>query len=60
MKEQFITNRTGEKISVILPIAEYEELLDDLKDLAAVAELKTEPTTSLDSIIKKLQSNDLL
>jgi hypothetical protein len=39
MKEQFITNRTGEKISVILPIAEYEELLDDLKDLAAVADL---------------------
>ena len=60
MQEQFITDKTGQKISIILPIEEYEELLEDLQDLATVAELKTEPTTSLDSIIKKLKSNDLL
>ncbi len=36
------------------------ELLEDLKDLATVAELKNEPTISLDSVIKKLKANDLL
>ena len=60
MQEQFITNKSGQKISVILPIHEYEELLADLKDLATVAELKNEPTVSLDSVIKKLEANDLL
>ncbi|NOR69195.1 MAG: hypothetical protein GQ532_05785 [Methylomarinum sp.] len=60
MQEQFITDKSGRKISVILPIQEYEELLDDLKDLATVAELKNAPTVSLDSVIKKLKDNDLL
>lgn len=60
MQEQFITNKSGQKISVILPIHEYEELLADIKDLATVAELKNEPTVSLDSVIKKLEANDLL
>jgi len=60
MQEQFITDKTGQKVSVILPIQEYEELLADVKDLAAVAELKNEPTVSLDSVIKKLKANDLL
>jgi len=60
MQEQFITDKTGQKVSVILPIQEYEELLADVKDLAAVAELKNEPTVSLDSVIKKLKANDFL
>ena len=59
MHEQFITDKAGQKISVILPIAEYEELLEDLEDLAAVAECKNEPTISLDEVIKKLKANDL-
>jgi len=60
MQEQFITNKAGQKISVILPIHEYEALLTDLEDLAAIAELKNEPTVSLDSVIKKLKANELL
>ena len=60
MQEQFITNKAGQKISVILPIHEYEALLTDLEDLAAIAELKNEPTVSLESVIKKLKANELL
>jgi len=60
MQEQFITDKAGQKVSVILPIQEYEALLEDVKDLAAVAELKSEPTVSLESVIKKLKANDLL
>ncbi len=60
MQEQFITDKSGQKISVILPIQEYEQLLEDLKDLATVAELKDEPTESLENVIAKLKNNDLL
>jgi len=60
MQEQFITDKAGHKVSVILPIHEYEALLEDVKDLATVAELKNEPTVSLESVIEKLKANDLL
>ena len=60
MQEQFITNKAGQKISVILPIHEYETLLNDLEDLATIAELKNEPTVSLDNVIKKLKADELL
>jgi hypothetical protein len=30
----YITNELGEKTAVILPIAQFEELLQDLEDLA--------------------------
>ncbi len=29
-KVQFLTNEKGERVSVVLPVAEYEELLEDL------------------------------
>jgi len=60
MQEQFITDKSGQKISVILPIQEYEALLEDLKDLATAAELKDEPTESLETVITKFKNNDLL
>jgi len=53
---QFVTNQSGEKTSVILPIAEYEALLEDLEDLAVVAERAEEPTVPLDQVIANLSS----
>ena len=35
---QYITDADGQKLSVILPIADYMELLEDLEDLATIAE----------------------
>jgi PHD/YefM family antitoxin component YafN of YafNO toxin-antitoxin module len=43
---QFVTNRDGERVAVIVPIEEFEELLEDLEDLAAVVERRDEPTAS--------------
>ncbi len=40
MPKQYITDAEGQKISVILPMEEYIELMEDVKDLAAVAELR--------------------
>ena len=57
---QYITNEAGEKTAVILPIADFEELLEDLQDLAIVAERRDEPTISHQELIAELQRDGLL
>ncbi len=49
---EYITDQTGEKKSIILPIAEFEELLEDIEDLATIAERKEEITLSQDDLVK--------
>ena len=41
---QYLTNDEGQKTAVVLPIAEYEKLLEDLEDLAVIADRRAEPT----------------
>lgn len=60
MPKQYITDTTGQKISVILPMEEYIELMEDLKDLAAVAELRDEPTIPWEQVKKEFVNNGLL
>ncbi len=63
MKEnnlQYVTNQAGEKTAVILPISEFEELLEDLQDLAAVAERRTEQTVSHDEVLAELNRDDAI
>jgi len=43
-QRQYIVDGKGQKMAVILPIEEYQELLDDLHDLAVIAERRDEPT----------------
>jgi hypothetical protein len=33
MKTQYITDATGKKVSVILPIRDYEKILEELEEL---------------------------
>jgi len=47
-KERYIVNSGGEKTDVILPINEYESLLEDLHDLAVIAERREEKTISFE------------
>jgi hypothetical protein len=54
---QFIVDSQGERTAVILPISEYEELLADLDDLAAVAERSKEPTASMNEVMTRLKLN---
>ena len=51
---KYVINETGEKTAVILSIEEFQELLEDLNDLAVVAERRTEHTTSHDELIAEL------
>jgi PHD/YefM family antitoxin component YafN of YafNO toxin-antitoxin module len=42
MTTQFLTDDHGEKIAVVISIAEYDALMEDVADLAAVAERRNE------------------
>jgi PHD/YefM family antitoxin component YafN of YafNO toxin-antitoxin module len=60
MSQRFITNENGERIAVILSIEDYEELLEDLHDLAVIAERKNEPTISLEELKQSLKRDGYL
>lgn len=57
---KYITNEAGEKTSVILPIEKFQELLDDIEDLATAAERRDEPTVPHEKVIKGLKKNGLV
>jgi len=45
---QFIRDKNGKKTFVILPVEEYDDLLEDLYDLSVIAERRDEPRISLE------------
>jgi len=60
MQLNYVTNETGEKTAVILPIEEFEELLEDLADMAALLERRDEPTIPFEEVVAKLKKDGLL
>jgi len=60
MKTQFITDSEGDKVAVIIPVDEYEILMDDLSDLAAVAERRGDVAVSFEEVKRKLIADGLL
>ena len=60
LQAQYVTNETGKKVAVILPIKEFEELLDDIEDLAILAERRDEPTISHEELMMKLKQDGRL
>ena len=57
---KYVTDSDGNKKAVILPIAEYEELLEDLQDLAVAAGRKQEPAISHEQLLAELNKDGLL
>ena len=49
--------KDGKPTAVVLPIAEYEELLEDLHDLAVIARRKDEPVIPLTEVKRRLKRN---
>ncbi|OGU17466.1 MAG: hypothetical protein A2X61_08870 [Ignavibacteria bacterium GWB2_35_12] len=58
--QQYIISPKGKKTAVVIPLKHYEEMLEDLHDLAVIAERKDEPTISLDELKKRLKKNGLI
>jgi hypothetical protein len=57
---EYVTDSDGNKKAVILPIAEYEQLLEDLQDLAVAAERKNGPAVSHGHLLSELKKDGLL
>ena len=57
---QYITDDRGERTAVVLPIGDYEKLLEDLDDLAVVAERRDEPVIPHDQFISELKRDGIL
>jgi hypothetical protein len=57
---QYVTNQDGQKTAVIVPYKEFRELLEDIEDLAAIAERRDEPTVSHDEVLAELKQDGLL
>lgn len=57
---QYVTNQDGEKTAVIVPFSEFQDLLEDIEDLAAVAERRDEPTISHDELLAELKRDGLV
>ena len=56
----YLTNESGEKTAVVLPLSDYEKLIEDLEDLAVVAERRDEPTLSHEQLKAELKRDGLL
>ena len=59
-KVRYIVDDKGKRTEVVLPVEEYEEILEDLHDLAVIAERRDEPTLSFEELKNKLKADGLL
>jgi PHD/YefM family antitoxin component YafN of YafNO toxin-antitoxin module len=60
LNPQYVTDRRGQRRAVILPISEYEQLLEELEDLAIVAERRDEPAVSHAKVVMELKRDGYL
>ena len=57
---RYVIGDHGKRDAVILPLGEYEELLEDLRDLAVVAERRDEGTVPHEKLVAELRRDGLL
>ena len=59
-QEQFVVDTSGRKTGVILSLKRYQELMEDLHDLAVVAERRAERSISLQEMKRRLKKDGIL
>ena len=57
---QYITNDNGDKVSVVIDMKEFENMIEDIEDLTAIADRKDEDTTSHEDFLNELRVDDIL
>lgn len=57
---QYVTDEDGQKKAVLISIADYERLMEDLSDLAAIADRRQEPTVSHEEFLAELKKDGIL
>jgi len=53
---QYLTNENGERTAVVMPIEDYEELLEDLHVTRIAYETRDEPTRPLSEVMEELRN----
>ena len=56
----YIIDKNGDKKSIIFSISDFRELIEDIEDLALVAERREEPTVSHKELLSELKKDGLL
>ena len=59
MAEQYVVDADGKRTAVIVPIEQYERLLEDLHDFAVVAARRGEEPISLGEMKRRLMQDGL-
>ena len=60
LREQYVVDGDGKRTAVILPIEQYERMLEDVHDLAVVAERRDEEPIGLEEMKRRLIRDGLL
>ncbi|WP_269540933.1 hypothetical protein [Cerasicoccus fimbriatus] len=60
MNARYITSEDGSRTDVVISLADYEALMEDLQDLAVIAERRNEPSVPLEEVVTKLKEDGLL
>jgi hypothetical protein len=56
---EYITDAKGKKTKVVLPVDVYEKMLEDLHDLAVIAERRDEETITLSELKTRMRDADV-
>ena len=59
-QEQYVVDANGKKTGVILSLKHYQQLMQDLHDLAVVAERRDEKPISLEEMKRRLKKDAVL
>jgi hypothetical protein len=57
---QYLTNEEGQKTAVIVPWEDYIRFMEDMEDLAAVAERRDEPLIPHEEFLADLRKDGIL
>ncbi len=57
---KYVTDDSGERTDVIISLAAYETLLEDLNDLAAIADRRSEDTIPHSQFLEELRADGIL
>ncbi len=60
LNPEYIIDVNGDKKAVVLSIEEYEELIEDLRDLAVLAERREEPVIPHADVVAELKQHGYL
>ena len=60
IREKFVLDAKGRKTGVVLSLSRYKKLMEDLHDLAVIADRRDEKPISLEEMRRRLKDDGIL